>query len=146
MGVLAKIASRPAVRETAGIIADIAIDRIRTRRGGKAAPAPSSVAGQGERAVAVDAAADAIAASPVLVNAINAEPWYQSRIKVGLIIAALGWLLNRFNIDLGLTDEDKELATSLVIGFGGGLAGIGRWFSGLKPMTWNPLTWFGFKR
>lgn len=137
---IARIASRPAVRKAAEVLVDIAAERIRKGRAAGGV-APST----GERNTMVEQAATAIAERPALVNAMNAEPWYQSRVKVGLLIAALGWVLNRFNIDLGLTEEDKELATSLIMGFGGGLASVGRWISGLKPMTFNPLSWFGFK-
>jgi hypothetical protein len=141
MGVLAKIASRPAVRDAAGVLVNIAVERIRERRkGGSVTPST------GEQTTMVNEAAEAIARRPELVNAMNAEPWYQSRVKVGLIITAIGWLLNRFGVDLGFSDADNEMITSVVMAFGGGLAGIGRWISGLKPMTWNPLTWIGLGR
>jgi hypothetical protein len=141
MGVLAKIASRPAVRDAAGVLVNIAVERIRERRkGGSVTPST------GEQTTMVNEAAEAIARRPELVNAMNAEPWYQSRVKVGLIITAIGWLLNRFGVDLGFSDADNEMITSVVMAFGGGLAGIGRWISGLNPMTWNPLTWIGLGR
>lgn len=94
--------------------------------------------------VAVQAVTDRVA--PIVANATNQEPWYQSRVKVGLIIMFAGWLAQRFGIDLGINDADRDLITNLVMAFGGSLAGVGRWINGLPPMRWNPLTWFGMRR
>ena len=56
-----------------------------------------------ERAVA-QAVTEKLA--PVLVNLTNSEPWYRSRIFLGLLTAALGFLLSK----LGLVVSEGDIA------------------------------------
>lgn len=96
----------------------------------------------------VEAVQTAIARDPVATSSVNAEPWWQNRVKVGLVIAALGLVLNRMGIDLGLSPEDKELVTTLIVAFGGGLAALGEWLAKwLAGIDWRrPWTLFGIGR
>lgn len=96
----------------------------------------------------VEAVQTAIARDPVATAAVNAEPWWQNRVKVGLVIAATGLLLARMGIDLGLSPEDKELVTTLIVAFGGGLAAVGEWLARwLAGIDWRrPWTLFGIGR
>lgn len=141
MGIVAKIAARPAVREAAGVLVNIAVDRIKDRKSGSPI-APST----GEKAVMVNEAATAIASRPELVNAMNAEPWYQSRVIVGLGAATAGFLLDKF----GVGEENRNFVLAnlplLLEGLGLVIGAIGRTVKGLKPMTWNPLSWIGLGR
>ena len=42
--------------------------------------------------------------APVLVNASNSEPWFQSRIWWGLIIAGVGAISSRYGLVFGIND------------------------------------------
>jgi len=50
--------------------------------------------------------------APVVVNATNAEPWYQSRIFRGLLVAIVGYLGSK----LGLVIGESEVADLINIG------------------------------
>ena len=142
MGVLAKIASRPAVREAAGVLVNIAVDRIKDRRRGGTVT-PSS----GEQATMVNEAATAIASRPELVNAMNAEPFYKSRVLVGLATAFTGFFLGR--LEFAQDTENFILANVPLFLEAVGLAigAIGRTVTGLKPINWlRPWTLFGIGR
>jgi hypothetical protein len=132
------LANRPVIRKAARAAVEAVVDAVRERRQGPVTAAVNEAT--------VTAAAVNIAESPVLVNALNAEPWYQSRIKVGLIIMLIGWVAGRFGWTIDMNDADRELFTNVIMAFGGGMAGVGRWISALPPMRWNPLTWFGLKK
>jgi hypothetical protein len=134
------LANRPVIRKAARATLEAIVDTVRPHRiEGTPVAAPVTEA-------MVTAAAVNIEAQPALVNALNAEPWYQSRIKVGLIIMLIGWVAGRFGWTIDMTDADRELFTNVIMAFGGGMAGAGRWISNLPPMRWNPLTWFGLKK
>jgi hypothetical protein len=135
------LANRPVIRKAARAAVEAVIQSTQEARG-RAAPVVTPAA----REATVAATAANIAESPVLVNALNAEPWYQSRIKVGLIIMLIGWVAGRFGWTIDMNDADRELFTNVIMAFGGGMAGVGRWISNLPPMRWNPLTWFGFRK
>lgn len=142
MGVLGKIASRPAVREVAGIVVDIAAERIRK---GHAADgiAPSA----GERAAMKDQAAAQIAADPVLQNAMNVEPFWQSRVIVGLATAFAGFALARFDVAGDTRNFVLENMPLLLEALGMLVAAVGRTVKGLKPIDWKrPWTIFGIGR
>lgn len=65
-----------------------------------------------------DAQAEKVAAQitrdlkPVVVNAANAEPWYQSRIYLGLIAAGLGAIAQHFGVQI--SGADIQLVTNSV--------------------------------
>ncbi len=134
MGVLAKIASRPAVREAAGVLVNIAVDRIKERRKGGSVT-PSS----GEQATMVNEAAEAIARRPELVNAMNAEHPLQSRILIGLATASIGFALDKFEV--GAENKNFVLANLPLFIEAAGLlfAFFGRLVKGLKPLSWFGL-------
>lgn len=73
---------------------------------------------------------------------VNAEPWYQNRVKVGLYLMGFGALLKVFGIDFGLTDEDFANLTTAIVAFGAVIAAIGEWFARiLSGIRWtSPLT------
>jgi hypothetical protein len=98
-------------------------------------------------AVAVAVAA-AIDANPVAMNSANREPWWQSRIKLGLAldvaVIALGGVLRLFGVDWAPTAEDRLAITEIAMVLGTGVATIGRYKSGLAPIDWRrPWTIFG---
>lgn len=141
MPVLAKIASRPAVREAASVLVDVVAERIKARR--RDAVPPST----GERAVMVDQAATEIAKSPTLVNAINAEPFIQSRVVVGLATAFAGFILGRLDVDGDTRNFILENMPLFIEAVGLSIVGIGRMVRGLKPINWcRPWTIFGIGR
>ena len=71
-----------------------------------------------------------LAADPALLHAVNAEPWYASRVTWGAIIAALSPILG-LAFGLSLSAEDRasfaEIAVALGTLTGAGLALYGRW-------------------
>lgn len=114
--------------------AELAIEAIEERRGSPLAPA--------QRESAAGEAAVAMANDPVLVNATNSEPWYRSRIYVGLIVTALGMALRIGGVDL--TAEDETLVGEAISALGAVIALIGRSVHGLKPIRWSrPWTILG---
>lgn len=50
--------------------------------------------------------------APVLQNATNSEPWYRSRIYIGLIAAGLGAIAQHFGVQI--SGADIELVTNSV--------------------------------
>ncbi len=61
--------------------------------------------------------ADAVAreVAPVLVNASNSEPWYRSRIYLGLMVSVLGLITSRFGFVLSANDLDTIVTTGQVV-------------------------------
>jgi hypothetical protein len=136
------LANRPVIRNAAKAAVQAVVETVQERRRGNA-PVVTPAAQE----AAVAATAERIAASPTLVNAMNAEPWWQSRVKVGLIIMFVGWIAGRFGWDLNINEADKELITNMVMVFGGGIAGVGRWVQNLPPINWRrPWTLLGIGR
>src|SRR5687767_2393843 len=50
--------------------------------------------------------------APVVTNATNSEPWYQSRIYIGLIAAGLGAVAQHFGVQI--SGADIQLLTNSV--------------------------------
>lgn len=78
-----------------------------------------------------------VTADPVIRNEISAEPWWQSRVALGSIVAALGIVLppalGLLGIDLSET-EFLRYADAVVTLAGALYAFYGRLASGLKPL------------
>lgn len=76
-------------------------------------------------------AAVAAEVAPVLINATNSEPWYQSRVTWGVILAAAGTLAKPFIGDLPIDEsQTADIVAALatlgqVVGFV--LTLYGRW-------------------
>jgi hypothetical protein len=81
------------------------------------------------------------AIKPVVVNAMNSEPWYRSRIYLGLIAAGLGAIAQHFGIQV--SGQDIQLVTNSIpelLQAGGTIAEIagllyaayGRWVGSRK--------------
>lgn len=49
---------------------------------------------------------------PIVVNAANAEPWYQSRIYIGLIAAGIGAIAQHYGVQV--SGSDIQLITDSV--------------------------------
>jgi hypothetical protein len=77
-------------------------------------------------------------ANPVVVNEVNAEAPYQSRVAVGSVISALGVIVpmlgNLMGFDGGYV---MEVIGALITLYGAGFALYGRFASGLKPLQWG---------
>lgn len=82
------------------------------------------------------------AVKPVLANATNSEPWYRSRIYIGLIAAGLGAIAQHFGVQI--SGADVQLVTDSIpelVQLGGSAAEIlgllyaayGRWVGASKP-------------
>lgn len=138
MRLLGRLANRPVIRNAARAAVEAVAETVRAQR-----QAPSVIGPD-----AIDAAAERIAAQPVLVNALNAEPWWQSRIKIGTLILAVTMVARWFGYELpAVSDADMDIIYNVLATFGGGIVGIGRWVSNLKPINWRrPWTLLGIGR
>lgn len=142
MGILA---NRPVIREAARAAVEAVAASVREQRQAPRGTPPSPpVIGPD----VVDAAAERIAAQPALVNAMNAEPWWQSRIKIGTLILAVTMVARWAGYELpAVSDADMEVIYNVLATFGGGVVGIGRWVRNLPPIRWSrPWTIFGIGR
>ena len=78
-----------------------------------------------------------VTTDPVVKNEMNAEPWWQSRVAIGSIVAALGVvlppLLALFGVDTS-ADKIVEFGTAIVTLSGALFALYGRLATGLKPL------------
>ena len=78
-----------------------------------------------------------VTTDPVVKNEMNAEPWWQSRVAIGSIVAALGVvlppLLALFGVDTS-ADKIVEFGTAIVTLGGALFALYGRLATGLKPL------------
>jgi len=96
----------------------------------------AALAKQVGRAVAEKVVAE-VTADPVVKNEMNAEPWWQSRVAIGSIVAALGVVappvLSLFGVNVS-ADRIVEIGTALVTLGGALFALYGRLRSGLKPL------------
>jgi hypothetical protein len=134
------LANRPVIRKAARAAVEAVVDAVRERRQGPVTAAVNEAT--------VTAAANNIAEQPALVNALNAEPWWESRIKLGTLVLAVTMVARWIGVELpAISDADMEIIYNVLITFGGGLAAIGRWVGNLKPINWRrPWTLFGIGR
>lgn len=82
----------------------------------------------------VNKAVQQIANNPVMVNATNSEPWYQSRVVLGAVTTLLssGFAIGAL---ISVRSTDAELyALPIVTGFGAAFTLYGRLKTGLKPL------------
>lgn len=94
-----------------------------------------------------EAVQDALARDPVVQNATNQEPFWKSRVWVGLITAAFGVVLARLNIQF--TGNELALVNQItpyipqVLGIA--IASVGRAVGNRRgPIVWwRPWTLFG---
>ena len=86
-----------------------------------------------ERKEIIDQVIDKVA--PVVLNQTNNEPWYQSRVTIGALLAVLSGLLGAFGY--ALPDELRGQILEIVIAagpvIGGAVALYGRWVA-KKPI------------
>jgi hypothetical protein len=82
--------------------------------------------------------------APVVINASNAEAWFQSRIYIGLLTAGIGAVAQHFGVQISGSDiqvitnnipELVQLVGSIMEVGGILLATIGR----IKGSSWKPL-------
>lgn len=71
---------------------------------------------------------------PVILNLTNGEPWYRSRVLIGLLVAALGWVLGWVGVDHPDADAVREIAERGLEGVGLVLAAWGRLRPARPPM------------
>lgn len=130
------LADRPFLRRAAELAVDAAQEAIERRRGRAEEPLTAP-----ERQEAVVAAADAMAADPVVVNETNSEPWWKSRVYVGIAVALAGQALAWFGVETGPADE--AFLSELVTTIGGLIALIGRSVKAGPIVWWKPWTLLG---
>ncbi len=141
MGILA---NRPVIRATATAAVQAAVAAVREQRLNSPNVSPPAEV----TPAVVQAAAERIAAQPALVNAMNAEPWWKSRIKIGTLILAATMVARWLGYELpAVSDADMDIIYNVLSTFGGGLVGVGRWVRNLPPINWRkPWTLLGIGR
>lgn len=78
-----------------------------------------------------------VTADPVLRNEMSAEPWWQSRVALGSIVAAIGVLLPTVLRVFGVEADEGAILRNLdaIVTLAGALYALyGRLASGLKPL------------
>lgn len=75
--------------------------------------------------------------SPVVVNATNSEPWHQSRIFRGLLVAALGYLGSKLGLVIGESDVTELINIGAALVEAGGLAYA--WYGRVVGASKKPL-------
>lgn len=112
-----------------------------------AARDPDNALTQADVPAVAAAVQDAIASSPVAQNATNQEPWWKSRIWVGLITAAFGVLLGRLNIQFTANEQAliNQVTPYIPQVLGLAIATVGRAVGNRKgPIVWwRPWTVLG---
>lgn len=75
------------------------------------------------------------AVKPIVENAVNAEPWYKSRIYIGLIVAGVGIVGSKFGINIPGSEVDTIVTIVLqaMEVFGLVFAAYGRLVGASKP-------------
>lgn len=122
-----------AIPVLAGAVMKIAAPLIVAKLAGKVSRKEADdIAAQTVQAIVTQVTAD-----PVLKNEMNAEPWWQSRVALGSIIAAIGVLLPTVLRLFGVEANEGEILRHLdaVVTLAGALYALyGRLASGLKPL------------
>ncbi len=122
-----------AIPVLAGAVMKIAAPLIVAKLAGKVSRKEADdIAAQTVQAIVTQVTAD-----PVLKNEMNAEPWWQSRVALGSIIAAIGVLLPTVLRLFGVEANEGEILRHLdaVVTRAGALYALyGRLASGLKPL------------
>jgi len=113
----------------------------------EAARQPGNALRPQDAPAAAAAVQDAIARDPVAQNALNTEPWWQSRIYIGLLFTALTMVLRWFGVDVEVSTADQATIMQILPVLGLAVATIGRGVKGLAPVDWRrPWTLFGLGR
>lgn len=88
------------------------------------------------------------AVAPIVANARNEEPWWQSRIKIGTLVIAVTMVARWFGVEIpAVPDADMDIIYNVLTTFGGGVVGLGRWLKNRPPISWRrPWTLFGIGR
>lgn len=75
------------------------------------------------------------AVAPIIAHATNSEPWYQSRVTWGAILAALAGVLGLFGVVFDIDAQGRVLDLVIALGpvIGAGIALYGRW-AAKKPI------------
>ena len=122
-----------AIPVLAGAVMKIAAPLIVAKLAGKVSKKEADdIAAQTVQAIVTQVTAD-----PVLKNEMNAEPWWQSRVALGSIIAAIGVLLPTVLRLFGIEANEGEILRHIdaIVTLAGALYALyGRLASGLKPL------------
>ncbi len=122
-----------AIPVLAGVVMKIAAPLIVQKLAGKVSKKEADdIAAQTVQEIVTQVTAD-----PVVKNAISAEPWYQSRVALGSIVAAVGVLLPTVLGLFGIKADEGDILRHLdaVLTLAGALYALyGRLSSGLKPL------------
>lgn len=122
-----------AIPVLAGVVMKVAAPLIVAKLAGKVSKAEAdSIAAQTVQEIVTKVTAD-----PVLRNEISAEPWWQSRVALGSIVAAIGVLLPTILRVLGIEASEGDIVRHLdaIVTLAGALYALyGRLATGLKPL------------
>lgn len=82
-----------------------------------------------QEAVAPIVAAVTREVAPMIENAVNAEPWYRSRVTIGALVSIIIPLLGLAGVSSDVVDADQ--LTAIVVAAGSAIGGVvslyGRW-------------------
>lgn len=122
-----------AIPVLAGVVMKVAAPLIVSKLAGKVSKAEAdNIAAQTVQEIVAKVTAD-----PVLRNEISAEPWWQSRVALGSIVAAIGVLLPTILRVLGIEASEGDIVRHLdaIVTLAGALYALyGRLATGLKPL------------
>ena len=112
-----------------------------------AAASPGNALRPEDTAAVAAAVTDAMNRDPVVQNATNSEPWYQSRVYVGIIFAAIAMVGRWLGLDFEISANDQATIMQALPIVGLAIAAIGRGVKNLPPIRWSrPWTLFGIGR
>lgn len=92
-------------------------------------PVPAAAAEPAAKQALENAAMKELAKTPELQHLANAEPWYQSRVTIGAIVAVIAAIGGIWGWSVSPADQAHlaNLLVAVMAGFGGLLAWWGRW-------------------
>jgi len=122
-----------AIPVLAGVVMRIAAPLIVQKLAGKVSKKDADdIAAQTVQAIVTQVTAD-----PVLKNEMSAEPWWQSRVALGSIVAAIGVLLPTALRLFGVEADEASVLKNVdaIVTLAGALYALyGRLSSGLRPL------------
>ena len=74
---------------------------------------------------------DALRHDPAVLHALNAEPWYRSRVTLGALLSMLAPVVGLFGVELSSASQEALIALAIALGgvVGPALTLYGRWIA-----------------